>query len=84
MPEKNKCKNCGYYNAFYTKSYDHFNKTKKGMCRKQRQMTEERQICEHWKDNSMRAEAAKRVSLDTLERAIRYIGEIAQIWGEEE
>lgn len=77
------CENCYYYIEYYTKSFDHFNKTKSGFCKNRRQYIKGKEVCEQWKDNEIKKETRKRISMETLENAITYIREIAQILKEE-
>jgi len=72
-----------YFHEYYTKSYDHFNKTRHGLCNKHHSDFKKDDFCEYFKDNEKRIEARKRISLETLETTAKYIKEIAQILKEE-
>lgn len=82
--KENICNDCGYYYEYYTKGYNCFNKATHGYCNSQRKTVHNKESCERWKDNEKRWEARKRISLETLEEAVKYIREIAKILKEKE
>ena len=81
--KKQICENCHYFYEYYTKSYACFNRTRRGKCSKHRSDFKIDNSCEHFKHNERRIEARKRISLETLEVAAKYIKEIAQILKED-
>ncbi|MDR3293553.1 MAG: hypothetical protein LBT20_05570 [Clostridiales bacterium] len=78
-----KCKNCNFYCEYYTKGYDEFNRTRHGLCNKHHKDSDDKQICEFWKDNEKRKESRNRVILETMAKMEKYIREISQILKED-
>ncbi len=71
MDEKRKeCWNCGNYNAYYTKGFCCFDKTKQGYCSKRLEIKEKHDRCEFWRQNThlngMRKAMAKKALTDIL------------------
>ena len=80
---KQNCKNCGYFNLYYIKEYDHFEETDCGVCNKKHQTVKKDINCEFWKANDIKKFARQRICLESLDAAVTSIQEIAQILKEQ-
>ena len=73
------CRNCGSYNAYYTKGYWRFEKEKHGFCRRHEKTVESNESCEHWRSDALCRKLRKGVCLKALNNLIKDMSQIAQI-----
>jgi len=77
--KKNVCNTCGFFYQYYTKSYNCFNKTRIGKCKKKAKITDYHDSCELWQDNTEKREMQRFASMATLAEISQHIKELTQI-----
>lgn len=78
------CKNCAYYSAYYQKWSDSFGKLNKGSCSKRNISQTQFETCENFRDNEQLEKMRYKRTMQSLERALSSINDIAQILKERE
>lgn len=77
--KKQVCKNCLYYNAFYTKGIIKYNKKNFGDCEKLNKQVKLSECCELWKDNSEIKISRQKQCLHYMMFTLENIGEIINL-----
>lgn len=84
MERKDKaCWNCGYYKAYYTKGWCHFNKLDYGLCHNSQETVDKHNQCKFWKNNHSIRALREDVVKNKLNEISDAIVEIRQIVFEE-
>ena len=79
-----KCGNCGNYETFYSKAYCEFVQENYGYCWKEQKVKQKGEICDLWrKRNGSYRKIDKPIVLRALEKGLRDISVLAQIFTEE-
>lgn len=78
------CWDCRYYNAYYTKGNNQFDKVKQGYCKKRDTTTANHESCETWTYHAYPRKVYKSHALMTLENIANSLTGVAQILREAE
>ena len=84
MDRKNKaCWNCASFNAFYSRGFCNFIKTKKGSCSVKKEIVDKGGLCDRWRNTFHLRSHRKRLTLKALDQILSDISAIRQILEEE-